>query len=365
MPLTYLIDSEYHDTKTIENKLNSEGWINIKNKNWSDYNNRATFMYLDGRNVFRKRYRFFTSLMKNTLKFTDLFTTNKWETYKMIMTQYPKNKFMPKTWLLDDFKQPVTKPYMVKPLGGFKGFSIYTVTNNEQLMTVKRKTSEGEIKKKMYKHLGLPKLLARNQFKFIITEYIHPLLLNGKKFNLRCNVLITDVDGQKTAYDTGIHKIIMGLERYDKKRITDSSVSNIHYSGTAYDFPDGLKGRVTGISSDSAGMDRKSEQKLISKIQKGVTSVLKKVCSVFLKKTNRYPAHRGGFCIMGCDLLIAENGNVYFIEINGCSTGLTTRHHKNTNVADHLFTNVYNLVISPIVYDKKIKPSNMTVIARM
>ena len=340
---TYWIDGRFLDYKYIKEKLNKMGWSEAN----VDRDNFITFAYLDGgreydKRAYRKKYT-----LKNNIK--PLVTIrDKWIFYQKVMEYFPDNTFIPRTWRFNgSFQLPETprkQYYIIRPTRGSTGFGIKRIKDSKQLEAAKKYYSGDRLRKESKGRADKSIFYKRGNFDLIISEYIMNLLLfKGKSFHLRSYFIVSRINGVFATYLLAKSRILTAKKKYNLEKITDPLVSDTHFDTTDRDymFPDDLI---------KDGHDKKN----VDKVLKGMVDILKKVSVLYKKYTKCYVESKDCFVLLGTDFMITHDYDVKLIEINGSSSGFTSKSDKYKKIYTKMvFDDIFSQFICPSVLKRR------------
>lgn len=218
---------------------------------------------------------------------------------------HPQSWILPmqwNTWLEDNERKPSI--YIVKPDDGTQGSGIYLLTDPRRYEVVGNK-------------------------RHIVQEYLSkPLLIEGKKFDLRIYAIISELDPltvhicreglvrlcteeYRPPTTSNLHKVHMHLTNYSLNK------SNPSYVHTDNDY-DGNKRTLSALFSDlkRSGYDPTI---LWSNIVDVVAKTALSIAPQLQVELRAIPAPRPQpFQIVGFDLLVLNNLSVSLLEVNAC-----------------------------------------------
>mmetsp|Transcript_1489 Transcript_1489/g.2258 ORF Transcript_1489/g.2258 Transcript_1489/m.2258 type:complete len:601 (-) Transcript_1489:820-2622(-) len=284
---------------------------------------------------------------------------------KLFETEY---NFYPYSWILpfefSDFRKELglssKRFYIVKPSGLSQGRGIYLVSNEAQM-----------------KHFAIDEV-------FVAQEYIHkPLLIEGKKFDLRLYVLVTQCSPKLRIF---VHR--EGLVRFATDNWEAPSRDNaknifmhltnyaVNKRNSAFEYnTSGLEGAATGSKRSlswlldwvaSRGYDPTRMMDAINDV------VIKTFCAVhpcwshhYLTTFSRHHHANHGTCcfaMFGFDILFTETYKPILLEVNG-SPDLSIDTTLDREVKERAITQLFALLrVSPAARRRiKRQDSNMLI----
>ena len=359
--LTYFVKSKYYHETYINNIFKSRqgNWREIRDtelQSVMNSNQRIDYIYLDGSAYYDKEYFGLLSNVKNmindkkqivTLKHNLIRELSKTpDTKKYIMPQIELDmldvslKAKSSTILLASIKSKLSsgkKPYIFKPVTGFAGSGIITVTTYSALYKYIL-----QIISKYRKGWGITKMpgTERNRM-WVLQEYIENPLLSiqqdGKayKFHIR-HYFIYVPNG--ISYFTKHGEIAIARSPYIDGEWNNKRVHDTHFYGRDGDkWPDALNinpAILTDIDSQFV------------ELYKFIHDILKK------EHVGCYTESLSCFELFGVDLMITDKYQVKIIELNS-KTGLAS---NLTEISRNLFEGCLDLIVIPGLL--KSKPPN-------
>jgi hypothetical protein len=223
---------------------------------------------------------------------------NKSELYNTVKRLIPNGiKYLPKSYTVAEFEEMIKNrdPFKCKHLDDQ---NIYILKKDKvpQQQAIKLLSSKDEY--------FTEKSVLNIKNDAIISEYItNPLLLEGKKFNLRVHFLLSIVSGIIKCIIIDGYGLFLAKEKYKKG---DWKNPDIHLSGgynsKIYKWPDNV---------------RKEYPNDIEKIKNNLNKCNQFICSLFVISAPKcYPESYAGFHIYGIDIIITDNYKPYLLEIN-------------------------------------------------
>lgn len=217
---------------------------------------------------------------------------------------YPVTYYMPNeyTLFLDEYKKSPNQLWIMKPVGKAQGRGIFIITNQNQLVTWKNSLKGGQ--ENLVNEL------------YIAQKYVmNPLLIGGKKFDLRIYVLVT------TYNPLTVYFYRTGFARFTSQRYSTNfeEVSNmmVHLTNVAIQKNSDTYDKVTGGKWDLRSLKiylyarygREKVNQLFNDIQDIVLKSLFSVQKVIVND-------RHCFELYGYDILIDDDLKPWLIEIN-------------------------------------------------
>ena len=248
--------------------------------------------------------------------------------------------FMPKTFLLGELEQcksffrfakRVTKSWILKPYSGEGGEGISIHPNTTKL-----------------RH----KFQCKTPKNYLVQEYIRPLLLDGRKFDVRAYFLIARTDPYLVFYHHGYLRLSL-------KKFVMNSDPAVHLVNThVQSQQEGYKQVAhTHMWTFREFQEYLTEHKLVG--HNWVESVLE----IFLKRVAIYIFHsglrfyakrRGSFQLVGLDCLIDSEFRPWFTEANNYPLWIETIpedvHNTSVNLGREMLELVFMLHQTPPAY---------------
>jgi len=232
---------------------------------------------------------------------------------------YPMTYYMPNeyTLFLDEYKRSPNQLWIMKPVGKAQGRGIFIITNQNQLINWKNSLKGGQ--ENLVNEL------------YIAQKYLmNPLLIGGKKFDLRIYALVTTYNPLTVFfYRTGFARFTS--QRYSNN-FEDISNMQVHLTNVAIQKNSDTYDRVTGGKWDLRSLKiflfakygRERVNTLFNDIQDIVMKSLFSVQKVIVND-------RHCFELYGYDILIDDNLKPWLIEINA-NPSLTANTEKDSEM---------------------------------
>lgn len=318
-----IITKDYKASTIIKDLLIKHNWKEIQN-NTVTYSNK---------NSLSKIARYLDGLDNITLK------------HKLALN-FNGKKFIPKTYVIIN-KQDIEKiPNNLTGLWFFKVSDMFVGSGD--LIKVLNIRDTDNVHNILNNYFD-------QKYAYVLQRAINPLLINGKKFDLRLYTTIIYTPNEFASYilDNGI--VRYSVDKYDKnstnitKQLTNISVyKKNNLSGIATDV-------LTELYDKNHCMFFK-----FNEIKKIYSFIIKKIYSK-IKKNNSF-----GFVVLGLDVIFDVNYNVYVLEINldptlyddfsSVNSAYNYKYAKGTNYV--FFKNFYELVFESLL-DGKLKNNNV------
>ncbi|PAA48951.1 hypothetical protein BOX15_Mlig012852g2, partial [Macrostomum lignano] len=248
----------------------------------------------------------------------------------------PITFMMPQDYNLfaEEFKKHPTSTWIMKPCGKARGIGIFLINKLSQLKKWSRDGKAG----------GFQAVSAKDTY--VISKYIeNPLLIGGKKFDLRIYVLVTSFRPLKA------YLYQLGFCRFCTVKYTPSSQDldnmfahltnvSIQKHGNEYNAVHGGKWTVQNLRTFLEGTRGKAvSDRLFDDMNWLIIHSLKAVSSVMANDRHCFECY-------GYDIIIDNNLKPWLIEVNASpSLSSTTSHDR---VMKHkLINDVINIVIPP------------------
>ncbi|KAL5475649.1 hypothetical protein EMCRGX_G025491 [Ephydatia muelleri] len=249
--------------------------------------------------------------------------------------------FIPATYTLpaeynifvEEFKRNPALTWIVKPAGRSQGSGIFLVNKLSQL-------------KKWSKDPTKPNEVPHTRETYVISQYIEsPLLIGGKKFDLRLYVLVTSYRPLKAyMYRLGFCRFC--TVRYSKS-VTELDNMFLHLTnvsiqkhGDEYNDSHGGKWTVDNLMLFLEGTrGREAADKLLDDIQWLIVHSLKAVQNVMLSDRHCFECY-------GYDILIDSNLKPWLLEVNA-SPSLTSTTPSDRVLKATLISDVINIALPP------------------
>ena len=225
------------------------------------------------------------------------------------------NDFVPETYRVDDPKEKQAfldtykegEIWICKPTGMNQGKGIYLVRDLESL---NKNLQERDEKQKMHK-----RTMGR-----IIQRYIHnPLLLEGRKFDIRAYMLIASTTPYLVLYHKGYVRLSMVKYENDTSNLI-AHLTNQYIQKKDPNYKDAKE--TTAWSMDRFNdyiNENFAEDKGIEKdwVYSTFTTKMKQIMThCFLAVKHKLQCKTGYFDLYGFDFMIDENMKIWLIEVN-------------------------------------------------
>ena len=352
---TFLILSDYIDSKIVEKMFNNKYWkpSNIKlYKNKKNKEKYVDFIYTDGKKSSIKYIWDIKSNVYNTLSDSAYVVTDKKKLYNNFKKLHPKlvKKYMMEQYSVDIlnkkdiellklnkfkniFKNNST--WILKPVIGYKGHGIKVVNNYNDMM----QHFNNNLYKKDHTHY-LSKYIKKDSNPWVIAKYIdNPLLYGGKKFHIRMNIMYFVINNDNKLKNKVIKKflfkdgsIIRAKKNYKKNNYENKDIHDTHHIiDYELDFIDEF--------TKEFGLDKTN--KVLKEIKK-ITDIIFKILDI--NNANCYPNTINCFNVFGLDIMVDDNFNVKLLECNyKPSLALIKNNIKEyfENIIDIVMKNIY------------------------
>lgn len=244
--------------------------------------------------------------------------------------------FVPSTFLLpadysifvEEFKRHPNAKWIMKPTGRSQGKGIFIITKLSQIKKWSASSSQ-------------------SVEAYVISRYIeNPLLVGGKKFDMRLYVLVTSYKPLRA------YKYVDGFARFCNVRYSsgDGELDNpfMHLTNVAiqkqqsedYNTSHGNKWHVRNLRlylEASCGFER--TQRLFDSIDELIVHSLKSVQSVMMSDRHCFECY-------GYDILVDEDLEPWLIEVNA-SPSLSSTTEKDRQMKTALIRDVLAIVVPP------------------
>ncbi|XP_003748597.1 probable tubulin polyglutamylase TTLL1 [Galendromus occidentalis] len=246
--------------------------------------------------------------------------------------------FIPATFILpcdynlfvEEFRKNPQSTWIVKPTGKSQGNGIFIIKRLAQL-------------KKWQKELSAEHATGANKELFVISRYIDsPLLIGGRKFDLRLYVLVTSfLPLRAFLYDEGFCRFCQTKYSTDAQELGNMLVHltnvSIQKQGEEYNSYHGGKWSLHSLRLYLEGMRGKTvTDELFDNIRSLIVHSLKAVSSVM-------NSDRHCFECYGYDIIINEELKPWLIEVNA-SPSLATTTTKDKQLKEKLIADLLELL---------------------
>ena len=251
-------------------------------------------------------------ILKNMMSDDKKAITDKCRMHYLLKEKYPEytKKHVPDTVSLSDFKMPDNGGvYIVRPCGrGFySGKNVYIIENNRDLEKVKKEYNYIHSKKK-------------KEFDVLVSNYItNPLLFHGKKFHFRTYLLV-GIYPEYNFHVFNMAKIITAKKKYIKSNFKDKDIHDSHMGSTDanYYFP------------------KHYPYDDVEHVANQIVELSTQIAKIYKKYAGSYPESKYAYEVYGLDLMLDENHNLYFIELND-RVGMTPPDDKYDDEYNNFF----------------------------
>jgi len=233
------------------------------------------------------------------------------------------------TLFLDEYKRSPNQLWIMKPVGKAQGRGIWIITNINQLMNWKNSLKGGQ--ENLVNEL------------YIAQKYLmNPLLIGGKKFDLRIYSLVTTYNPLTVYfYRTGFARFTS--QRYSNN-FEDISNMQVHLTNVAIQKNSDTYDRTTGGKWDLRSLKiflfakygREKVNNLFNDIQDIVLKSLLSVQKVIVND-------RHCFELYGYDILIDDNLKPWLIEINA-NPSLTANTDKDSEMKIKMLDDMLTII---------------------
>jgi hypothetical protein len=284
-------------------------------------------------------FRYINSIDKNILSYYEKINvyltneilgieciTNKYKLYDNMKNNFTDSylNFMPYSFkLTKDTKYEKDTIFITRPVNIIKinypansGLGILVYDNEETLEIAKKKLDEYDI--------------------IVSSKYItNPLLFNGKKFHLRCHLFITIINNKLSGHIFNKYKMYFAKEKYINSNFQNKDIHDSHYIPNIknYYFPDDFnKETINNINFNDS---------IIEFIYKQIREIAKKITSISSKNAKIPKNSVNTFHLIGFDIMIDNNLNVFLLECNRFSN---IKYGYDNNFLD-IFWDWFNHII--------------------
>eukprot|EP00514_Thraustochytrium_sp_LLF1b_P010005 CAMPEP_0184548688 /NCGR_PEP_ID=MMETSP0199_2-20130426/6352_1 /TAXON_ID=1112570 /ORGANISM="Thraustochytrium sp., Strain LLF1b" /LENGTH=396 /DNA_ID=CAMNT_0026943321 /DNA_START=231 /DNA_END=1417 /DNA_ORIENTATION=+ len=240
--------------------------------------------------------------------------------------------FLPPTYVLptdyslflEEFRRIPNSMWIMKPTGKARGVGIFLVTKLNQVRKWASRTNGQDV--------------------YVISRYIErPLLIGGRKFDLRCYVLVTSYRPLKAYfYEDGFarfcnEKYTVDAAERDNQYIHLTNVA-IQKHNEDYNENHGGKWSLSNLRLYLNSMfGSAATQKLFHDLSQALLHSLKAVQHVIMNDKHCFECY-------GYDVLIDENLKPWLIEVNA-SPALTATTKTDRSLKHSLLHNIFNIVV--------------------
>lgn len=295
------------------------------------------FFFNNINNTGNKRFFIYPRFFSNSINTdTILKILNKYEIINNMQKINPSivNKYVFKTFNINEIdKYEFPKWYILRPIFNFGGADILYINNKKEL--------EDAIL--YYKTIKKYKSNV-NSIDVISSNYItNPLLFNKKKFHLRLYLNISLINGVFNSFLLEIGKIFTAKLPFDMKIPFVKEKHDTHFTSTDDDYlyPDAFTNK--NLNKNLTLFQKKILWNKISDICKVISKILEQ------NKTDlQYPNVQNCYYVFGLDIIIKDNLDPVFIEIN-ISSGVGFKNNDNRDKFSQLYYQWINdTVLEPL-----------------
>lgn len=271
------------------------------------------------------------TLLMNILDDSKEVITNKSNLYFNFHKKFPAKcaKYMAKTW--DARKFPTNKfnnnsIYIVRPVGpgAFSGFGIKVLKTEKELDIV-------------LKNLKLfPKV--------IISEYINPMLWEGKKFHIRAYFLVKIIDNVMSCYFYDFYEIFTAEKPYKQSDWGNKDIHDTHLKSA--------KKYILGPND----FDNTTKKLFNTEIFPKMKDCMFYVSKIMDGNAKPFDNSKNAYEVFGCDFMVDNNYNVILMEVNK-HTGLSMADFpdRKEEFSRIYFSKINDLVLEPYFTPNKSK----------
>ncbi|XP_040181927.1 inactive polyglycylase TTLL10 [Rana temporaria] len=323
---------QIHDNKRGDYKLK-----------WCEIKSAATY------NAFREGEQLLYQIPNNKVLTTKIGLLSSLREYERVMQKISKARilkmadFFPETFRLDLKEEAETffsmyednETWICKPTGLNQGRGIYLLKNQEQVDTL-----QSQIQTMMENSMA-KKIPAKCPQARIVQRYIpKPLLLEGKKFDIRSYLLIASAVPYYVFFSHGYVRLT--CNPYDLKsddltgHLTNQYMQkkNPLYSEMKEETVWGMERFNNYINENFATAKSLPQDWVLNVFTKRMQQIM---IHCFLSVKSKLECRRGFFDLIGCDFLIDEDFKVWLLEMN-CNPAL----HTNCEALKEVIPNVVN-----------------------
>lgn len=316
-------------SRLVENYLSSLGWTKVTDREFKKYDLKWC-MTRDAVNyfMFQEREQMLFQIPNSYLLTTKTGLLMSLKSYDRIMKRlqtYNANKimnyknFFPESYCLDvkndclDFfrQYKVGELWISKPSNMSQGKGIYIIRDQKEVEEIKEKTKLVEVKgdgsESSTYWVRIPRLVQR---------YItNPLLINGKKFDLRNYMLIACTDPFVVLYRDGYCRLSCNDYDMDSRDLT-GHLTNQSVQKKSHLYEELKEETVWSMDRFNIYVN----ENYPNMQRNWVHSVLRKKCQeiilhCFNSVRNRLGSKLGYFDLIGCDFLISDDFSVSLLEM--------------------------------------------------
>ncbi|CAF1272039.1 unnamed protein product [Didymodactylos carnosus] len=360
------------EIQSISDILEKRGWIRTKDRNYTQF----TIKWCLERNVDWSKFEAGEQLVNNIpgqIYFSD--KVNLWYTIQEYVINRRQKEgeihiysFLPVTFVLDNENEvneflriykKHNRTWICKPRYSYAGRGIYVITVNSDLNSIfKLKVGIGN---RLQYQPKLPGYLMQEQVSIIDRYIARPLLIKGKKFDIRVHFLIAWAKPLLVFYNhiASVVRLSLNLYReFDFDRathLTNLSVQENHYR---YAF-----------SQENTGMTMTQLNHYFNQCfrpfnpnmcEDWVMKVMQIRMQSIIRHVIRASRHRltctpGFFGIYGCDFLLDENFRIWLLEIND-NPGVGWGNTRVNTTTKPLFEETLDIVWECFQKNKSGKP---------
>lgn len=296
----------------------------------------ADVFFLSGNNSTNRR---FYNFQKYLVNISNLQETKHITNKKMIINEIDKinpnivKKYIPETFNISQInKYEFPKWYIIRPIDSFSGEGIKYINNLEDL----NEAIEYYNITKNYKNINYGNNV-------IASEYIsNPLLFKSKKFHLRLYYVISLINDTFNTFLWNIGKIMTAEKPFDMNIPFTKDKHDTHLKSTDDDYfypKDFNKNLNKKINIE----DDKIIYNKIKLICKAISQVIKKSKSKLL-----YPNEKNMYHLFGLDIMVRDNLEPVFIELNE-QPGLNCLSTiKCDNFSKEYFQWINDIILEPL-----------------
>ena len=186
--------------------------------------------------------------------------------------------------------------------------------------------------------------------KYIIQDYIQkPLLIHGKKFDMRVYMLIASAMPYIVFYHPGYLR--RSVSKYVERDTNETNfLTNTHYQSLVENFV--LKDHIWGfprlqkyLSDNNIAGSQYVSTVLNSAIKKGLVFN-------FMSARDQLHRRKGSYHLFGLDFMIDEQMGVHFIEANGYPGYTWSPDYPTRTLVTHMFDMLIELHESPTAFER-------------
>ena len=179
----------------------------------------------------------------------------------------------------------------------YGGYDVYPILLNQEFYKTLTSYIEESNRYKKYQSAN-----------FTIQKGVNnPLLINGRKFDLRIFCLVVFTNGNIGFYLFKKGLLRKSLKRYDSNTIDKAT----HITNTTFTYSK----TTTSIDGNSKFTELFDKKHKYYNYYDKIKDITNDICNIYKNKLD-ISTHKYGYILLGFDYIIDINGNVYILEIN-------------------------------------------------